>query len=100
MATVTVLGMVPSMVQKLKWTLPLNSSLDCSSVQISEVGYSVALKNEGLRHCLDKHLTQVVTITSIATVRHTVGASLMKKEYSLIDHQYDVCHIVSHVQGK
>ena len=35
-------------------------------------------------------LTQGVTITSIATDRHTGVASLMKKEYSFIDHQYDV----------
>ena len=51
------------------------------------------MEKEGLRHCLDKLLTQGVTITSVATDRHTVVASLMKKEYSFVDHQYDVWHM-------
>ena len=45
----------------------------------------------------NKLLTQAVTITFIATHRHTGVASLMKKEYSFIDHQYDVWHMAKSV---
>ena len=48
-------------------------------------------------NCLDKPLIQGVTITSIATDGHTGVASLMKKEYSFIDHQYDVWHMAKGV---
>ena len=66
--------------------------LDYSSVQVSEVGSSVAMEKDRLRCCLDKLLTQDVTITSIDTDRHTgvASSSLVKKEYSFVDHQYDV----------
>ena len=74
--------------------------LDYSLIQVSEVGSSVAMEKEGLRRCLDKLLTQGVTITSIATDRHTGVASLMKKEYSFIDHQYDVWHMAKSVTKK
>ena len=47
--------------------------------------------------CLDKLLTQGVAITFIATDRHTGVASIMKKEYSFIDHQYDVWHMAKSV---
>ena len=43
-------------------------------LQFSTVGSSVAME-KGLWHFLDKLLTQGVTITSIATDRHTGGAS-------------------------
>ena len=61
------------------------------------MGSSVAVEKEGLRRCLDKLLTQGVTITSIATDRHTGVASLMKKEYSFVDHQYDVWHMAKSI---
>ena len=60
--------------------------LDYSLIQVSDVGSSVATEKEGLQHCLDKLLTQGVTITSVATDKHTGVASLMKKEYSFADH--------------
>ena len=61
---------------------------------------SVAMEKEGLRRCLDKLLTQGVAIDSIATDRHTGVASLMKKEYSFVDHQYDVWHMAKGVMKK
>ena len=64
--------------------------LDYSLVQVTDVGSSVAMEKEGLRRCLDKLLTQGVSVASIATDRHNGVASLMKKEYSFIEHQYDV----------
>ena len=68
--------------------------LDYNLVQVSDVGSSLTvMEKERLRHCLDKLLTQDITITSIATDRHTSVASLMKKEYSFVGHQYDVWHI-------
>ena len=57
------------------------------------MGSSVVMEKEGLRYCYDKFLTQGITITSIATDRHTGVASLMKKEYLFVDHQYDVWHM-------
>ena len=60
------------------------------------MGSSVAME-KGLWHCLDKLLIQGVTITSIATDRHTGVASQMKKEYSFIHHQYDVWHMAKGV---
>ena len=42
-------------------------------------------------------LTQGVTITSVATDKHTGVASLMKKEYSFIDHQYNVWHMAKSI---
>ena len=74
--------------------------LDYSLVHVSEVGSSVAMEKEGLRRCLDKLLTQGVAINSIATDRHTSVASLMKKEYSFVDHQYDVWHMAKGVTKK
>ena len=50
---------------------------------------SVAMEKEGLRCCLDRLLTQGITITSIATDRHT---GVVMKEYSFVDHQYDAWH--------
>ena len=64
------------------------------------MGSSVTMEKEGLQCCLDNLLTQGVTITSIATDRHTGVASLMKNEYSLIDHQYDVWHMTKGVTKK
>ena len=74
--------------------------LDYSLVQVTETGSSVAMEKEGLRRCLDKVLAQGVEITSIATDRHVGVASLMKKEYSFIDHQYDVWHLSKSVTKK
>ena len=74
--------------------------LDYSLVQVTETGSSVAMEKEGLRRCLEKLLAQGVDITSIATDRHTGVASLMKKDYSFIDHQYDVWYILKSVTKK
>ena len=74
--------------------------LDYSLVQVSEVSSSVAMEKEGLRRCLDKLLTQGFSISSIATDRHTGVASLMKKEYSFIEHQFDVWHMAKSVTKK
>ena len=60
------------------------------------MGSSVAMEKEVLR-CIDKLLTQGVIITSIATDRHTGVASLMNKEYSFVDHQYDVWHMAKSI---
>ena len=96
MVAVTVLDIVPSMVHTPDSAIDL--ILDYSLVQVSEVSSSVAMEKEGLRRYLDKLLTQGVAITSIATDRHTGVASLMKKEYSFIDHQYDVWHMAKSVK--
>ena len=71
--------------------------LDYSLVQVSEMGSSVAMEKEGLQCCLNKLLTQGVIITSVATDRHTGLASLMKKEYSFVDHQHDVWHMAKSI---
>ena len=67
--------------------------LDYSLVQVTETGSSVAMEKEGLRHYLEKVLAQGIEITSIATDRYTGVASLMKKDYSFINHRYDVWHM-------
>ena len=64
------------------------------------MGSSVAMEKEGLRPCLDKLLTEGVLVASTATDRHTGVASLMKKEYSFIEHQYDVWHMAKSVTKK
>ena len=56
--------------------------LDYSLIQVSEVDSSVTMEKEGLQCCFD--LTQGVTITSVATDRHTSVASLMKKNIHLL----------------
>ena len=71
--------------------------LDYSLVQVTETGSSVAMEKEGLKRSLDKLLNQGVDILSVATDRHTGVASLMKKCYSYIEHQYDVWHIAKSV---
>ena len=71
--------------------------LDYSLVQVSDVGSSMAMEKERLRRCLDKLLTQGVTITSVATDSHTGVTSLMKKEYSFVDHQYNVWHVAKSI---
>ena len=54
MVAVTVLGIVPSMVRT--YTLMDSATdliLDYSLIKVSEVSSPVAMKKEGLRHCLD-----------------------------------------------
>ena len=68
----------------------VNLILDYSLIEVSKVSSSVAMEKDGLQHCLDKLLTQGVTIASIATDSHTNLPSLMKKEYLFIDHQCDI----------
>ena len=74
--------------------------LDYSLVHVSETGSSVAMEKEGLRRCLDKLFDQGVDIISVATDRHTGVASLMKKCYPHIEHQYDVWHMAKNVTKK
>ena len=73
--------------------LTLNHSL----VQVRETGSSVAIEKEGLKQLLDKLLNKGVVILSVAADRCTGIASLMKKCYSYIEHQYDVWHIAKSV---
>ena len=71
--------------------------LDYRLVQSSETGSLVAMEKEGLRRCLDSLLANDVQILSITTDRHWGMGALMKKDYSFIEHQYDVWHLAKSV---
>ena len=100
MVAVTVQGIVPNMGTYSLMDSATDLILDYSLVQVTDVGSSVAMEKEGLRRCLDKLLTQGVLVAFIATDRHTGVASLMKKEYSFVEHQYDVWHMAKSVTKK
>ena len=55
------------------------------------------MEKEGLKRSLDKLFNQGVDTLSVATDIPTGVASLMKKCYSYIEHQYDVWHIAKSV---
>ena len=81
-------------------------------VQVSEVKNSNHMEPEGLKRCLaevkEKGLTpstkevkeKGLTKTTLATDRHLTVASLMKKDYKYICHQYDIWHLVKSIMKK
>ena len=73
-------------------------SLHYKLVQSFETGSLVAMEKEGLHQCLDSSLANDVQTLSIATDRHHGVGSLMKNEYSFIEHQYDVWHLAKSVE--
>ncbi|KAK3745443.1 hypothetical protein QZH41_005084 [Actinostola sp. cb2023] len=64
-----------------------------SVVPVTEVTSSNAMEKEGFVKCLDSLEDDDVSISCITTDRHISIASTMGKDYSHIDHQFDVWHL-------
>jgi len=64
-----------------------------SVVQVTEVTSSNAMEKEGFVRCVDSLEDDDVSISCITTDRHISIASTMGKDYSHIDHQFDVWHL-------
>ena len=62
-------------------------------LQVTEVTSSNVMEKKGFERCIQALAREEVTITRIATVRHTLISSSMKKDRGKFDHQYDVWHL-------
>jgi hypothetical protein len=69
-------------------------------VQVSEVKNSNQMEVEGLRRCLDQTKADGLNLSVLATDRHVMVSSVMKKEYKDIDHQYDIWHLAKNIIKK
>ena len=70
-------------------------------VQVSEVKNSNHMEIEGLRRCLDDIKIGKLKLSVLATDRHLMIGSMMKKEpYTSIDHQFDIWHLVKSLLKK
>ena len=69
-------------------------------VQVSETGSSCKMEAEGFRRCMSYLLGLGFTIEVLATDRHVQIRSMMKKEFSSINHQFDVWHLSNNVKKK
>jgi len=77
--------------------------IEIQMVDLAEqnVKNSQALEPVGLQRGLDQLIHEDnVNIRIVATDRHITVGSIMKKEYSFIDHQFDVWHMAKNLQKK
>ena len=68
--------------------------------QETEVTSSNAMEKEGFERCIQDLASEEVTITRIATDRHTSISSSMRKDHGEINHQYDVWHLSKWITKK
>ena len=69
-------------------------------VQVSETGSSSRMEAEGFRRCMNYLLDLGFTIQVLATDRHVQIRSIMSKEYSSTNHQFDVWHLCNNIKKK
>ena len=69
-------------------------------VKVTETGSSSKMEVEGFRRCMTYLLDQGFTIEVLATDRHVQIRSIMKKEFSNVDHQFDVWHLCKSLKKK
>ena len=69
-------------------------------VQVSETGSSCRMEVEGFRRCMNYLLDLGFTVQVLATDRHVQIRSIMSKEYSSTDHQFDVWHLSNNIKKK
>lgn len=74
--------------------------IDFSLVQVTETTSSVAMEKEGFQRCMQKLDKADINVSVVATDRHIGIASLCKKQYPYIDHQFDIWHVAKSIVKK
>lgn len=69
-------------------------------VKVSETGSSSKMEVVGFRRCMNFLLDQGFEIAVLATDRHVQIRSIMGKEYSNTEHQFDVWHLTKSIKKK
>ena len=69
-------------------------------IKVTETGSSSKMEVLGFRKCLLYLLDQGFSIEVLATDRHVQIRSIMNKEYSQIQHQFDVWHLCKSIKKK
>ena len=69
-------------------------------IQVNETGSSCRMEVEGFRRCMNYLLELGFTIEVLATDRHVQIRSVMNKEFSNINHQFDVWHLANNLKKK
>ena len=78
-----------------------NKIVDLQLVQCTEVPNSNHMEPEGMKRGLKQLLeTDKLDIKILATDRHIMVSSIMKKQYPFINHQYDVWHVSKNITKK
>lgn len=66
-------------------------------VQVSEVANSNHMEPEGLKRCLHQIKQDGLKPKALATDRHLMVTSIMKKDHKEINHQFDVWHFIKNI---
>ena len=74
--------------------------VDFNLVQVTETSSSVAMVKESFKHCMTDLNAAELTVFVIATDRHIGIASLCRKEYQHITHQFDIWHVTKGIVKK
>ena len=74
--------------------------VDFQIVQVTEVNNSNAMEREGFKRCMDNIKTKGGNIKVIATDRHVGIRADLKRNYSEVDHQFDVWHLSKSITKK
>ena len=69
-------------------------------IKVTETGSSSKMEVLGFRKCLLYLLDQGFIIEVLTTDRHVQIRSIMSKEYSQIQHQFDVWHLCKSIKKK
>lgn len=74
--------------------------LTSNVVQVTETTSSVVMEKLGFQRCMGVLHSRYVKVDVMATDRHTGIRSIMKKDYSHIDHQFYVWHLAKSVKKR
>ena len=74
--------------------------VDFQIVQCTEVNNSNAMEREGFKRCMDNIKAKGGNIKVIATDRHVGIRADLKRNYSEVDHQFDVWHLSKSITKK
>ena len=74
--------------------------VDFKVVQVSEVNNSNAMEREGFKRCTENIYEKGRKIMVVATDRHVGIRADMKRNFTEVDHQFDVCHLSKSITKK
>ena len=69
-------------------------------VQVTETGSSCRMELEGFKRCMNYLLDLGFRVKVLATDRHVQIRSAMNKQYSDVNHQFDVWHLAKNLKKK